>query len=110
MSNIGSLSYLTELPRWKRVNLRNDIGKFTDDPVPEGVARWNQTWDPPMVNSRVEINLNGWNHASGTVVGYRTDGGWLMIAVRPDTRPAWHTKEMPNRTVCLFAGIELTRM
>jgi hypothetical protein len=100
MSNpIGNPTYATDLPQWKR---------YSDtDSEPNGHALWNASYDPPGIGTKVHINLNGWNMSSGIVVGYYPTGGWLMICVKPDTRPAWHVQEMPNRTVCLFAGIEL---
>lgn len=71
---------------------------------------------PPAIGSRVRVLLNGWNNTEGTVEGYRIDGesdgdaGWVMIGVRPEARPEWHRREMPERTVCLFAGCELEQI
>jgi hypothetical protein len=101
MSNpTGSPDYVTKIPEWKRYSPETDDENDTR-------AKWNAKYDPPKVGQRIEIKLNGWNKSRATVVGYIKTGGWLMIAVKPDIRPQWHIKEMPNRDVCMFAGVEL---
>jgi hypothetical protein len=100
INTTGNPDYVTKLPEWKR------YCPETDDEADKR-ARWNASYDPPKVGQRIEIKLNGWGRSRGNAVGYVHTGGWLMICVKPDTRPPWHLKEMPNRTVCLFAGIEL---
>lgn len=90
---------LKDPPMWTKPD---GTGEYKKD-----VIYWNAPFVPPLVGSTVRITLNGWEGCAGTVEGYNADHGWLMIWVRPFTRPAWHRQEMPARHVCLFAGIEL---
>ena len=88
----------TVLPKWTR--LREGF------PLPPDLVQWNQEFDPPTRGTRVAIHAWG-EPVGGVVEGYEPTHGWLMIWVRPDVRPEWHKRDMPDRSVCLFAGVEL---
>lgn len=91
------------IPAWRRYDSKRESG--LDERKPEDPVWWAALKDPPEVGTRVVITA--WGAILGTVVGYETGAGWLMIKVRPDTRPFWHIKDNPGRDVCVFAGIEL---
>jgi hypothetical protein len=98
---------VTTLPPWNRS--RSKDGKIFWDSLP-GMATWVPENDPPRVGERVRILA--WGEPThhpycGDVEGYQVCHGYLMIWVRPDVRPPWHVAQMPERFVCLFAGIEL---
>lgn len=91
------------LPPWTRVSRLHKMGA----PIPKGFGIWVPEQDPPKVGTRVRILAWGDRTYCGDVEGYQVTHDYLMIWVRPDTRPPWHVVQMPERFVCLFAGIEL---
>jgi hypothetical protein len=83
-----------------------DKARADDEP-----AWWSLSYPPPPIGTPVKITawetLDEGTYRTGTVVGYTISHGWLMINVRPDSRPLWHLVQNPERSICLFAGREL---
>lgn len=92
------------IPKWLHSPENN--GNPTWFAPPDGISWWvPRNYDPPELRSRVKILA--WDGIPGTVWGYESHAGYLMVLVKPDWRPGWHLKEHPDREICLFAGIEM---
>jgi hypothetical protein len=89
----------------------NPLAEAGTTTLPPDTSFWNADFEPPVPGTRV--NILAWREDGndpgilGTVEGYQVFSNWLMVWVRPDWRPQWHRESMPDRYVCLFAGIEL---